>query len=186
MILLQIIQNAVAGLQSSREPTLHFFLSLSALATGYSSHQVQACIQNNHVLHTLLLSHALTSLLLSRSLRPESEEHLVIQSQKCTKSHSRTFSLTVPRRWNDLPTPTLNASRKTIHLCFHFFLFTPCSSLYFSERCWKHCINSTSCILLPIYDDKSRIPHFFRSLRTKASAKWINIYVNAVFWSHKI
>ncbi len=41
----------------------------------------------------------------SRSLRSASEQHLVVPSQRGSKSLSRTFSFTVPGWWNDLPTP---------------------------------------------------------------------------------
>ncbi len=39
----------------------------------------------------------------SRSLRSASERRLVVPSQRGSKSLSRTFSFTVPGRWNDLP-----------------------------------------------------------------------------------
>ncbi len=45
----------------------------------------------------------------SRSLRSASERRLVVLSQRGSKSLSRTFSFTVPGRWNDLPTPNRNA-----------------------------------------------------------------------------
>ncbi len=41
----------------------------------------------------------------SRSLRSASEHRLVVPSQRGTKSLSRTFSFTVPGRWNDPPPP---------------------------------------------------------------------------------
>ncbi len=41
----------------------------------------------------------------SRSLRSASERCLVVPSQRYSKSLSRTFSFTVPGRWNDLPPP---------------------------------------------------------------------------------
>ncbi len=41
----------------------------------------------------------------SRSLRSASERRLVVPSQRNSKSLSRTFSFTVPGRWNDLPPP---------------------------------------------------------------------------------
>ncbi len=41
----------------------------------------------------------------SRSLGSASERRLVVPSQRGSKSHSRTFSFTVPGRWNDLPIP---------------------------------------------------------------------------------
>ncbi len=42
----------------------------------------------------------------SRSLRSASERRLVVPSQRGSKSLSRTFSFTVPGRWNDLPPPS--------------------------------------------------------------------------------
>ncbi len=45
----------------------------------------------------------------SRSLRSMSERHLVVPSQRSTKSLSRTFSFTVPGWWNEPPTPTRKA-----------------------------------------------------------------------------
>ncbi len=41
----------------------------------------------------------------SRSLRSASERRFVVPSQRGSKSLSRTFSFTVPGRWNDLPPP---------------------------------------------------------------------------------
>ncbi len=60
----------------------------------------------------------------SRSLRSASERRLVVPSQRGTKSLSRTFSFTVPGRWNELPTPIQNAESLTIfkqHLKTHLF-----------------------------------------------------------------
>ncbi len=45
----------------------------------------------------------------SRSLGSASERHLVVPSQRGSKSLSRTFSFTVPGWWNDLPTPIWSA-----------------------------------------------------------------------------
>ncbi len=50
----------------------------------------------------------------SRSLRSASERRLVVPSQRGSKSLSRTFSFTVPGRWNDLPTPIRNAGSLSI------------------------------------------------------------------------
>ncbi|KAI2668556.1 hypothetical protein H4Q32_005298 [Labeo rohita] len=49
----------------------------------------------------------------SRSLRSTSERHLVVPSQRGTKSLYRTFSCTIPGWWNDLPTPNQNADSLT-------------------------------------------------------------------------
>ncbi len=64
----------------------------------------------------------------SRSLRSASERCLVVPSQRGSKSLSRTFSFTVPGRWNDLPTPIRNAGSLSIfkqqlktHLFQHYF-----------------------------------------------------------------
>ncbi len=45
----------------------------------------------------------------SRSLRSASERRLTVLSQRDSKSLSRTFSFTVPGRWNDLPPPPSGA-----------------------------------------------------------------------------
>ncbi len=50
----------------------------------------------------------------SRSLRSASERRLVVPSQRDSKSLSRTFSFTVPGRWNDLPTPIRNTGSLSI------------------------------------------------------------------------
>ncbi len=50
----------------------------------------------------------------SRSLRSASERRLVVPSQRGSKSLSRTFSFTIPGRWNDLPTPIRNAGSLSI------------------------------------------------------------------------
>ncbi len=50
----------------------------------------------------------------SRSLRSASERRLVVPSQRGSKSLSRTFSFTVPGRWNDLPTAIRNTGSLSI------------------------------------------------------------------------
>ncbi len=60
----------------------------------------------------------------SRSLRSVSERRLVVPSQRGTESLSRTFSITVPGWWNELPTLIRNAGSLTIfkrHLKAHLF-----------------------------------------------------------------
>ncbi len=60
----------------------------------------------------------------SISLRSTSEGCLMVQSQRGTKSLSRTFSFTVSGWWNELPTPIQNAESLTIfkrHLKTHLF-----------------------------------------------------------------
>ncbi len=86
----------------------------------------------------------------SRSLRSASERHLVVPSQRGTKSLSRTFSFTVPGRWNELH----------------------------SEQCLEICITSTSCVCLPLYKVLLIVFLNCKSLWIKASAKWINANVN--------
>ncbi len=65
----------------------------------------------------------------SRSLRSASERRLVVPSQRGSKSLSRTFSFTVPGRWNDLPTPIRNAGSLSI---FKQQLKTHLFQLYFT------------------------------------------------------
>ncbi len=107
---LQMIQNAAARLVFNEPKRAHvtpLFVSLHWLP-------VAARIQ----FKTLMLAYRTTtgsaptyfhSLLRiyipSRSLRSASERRLVVPSQRGSKSLSRTFSFTVPGRWNDLPTP---------------------------------------------------------------------------------
>ncbi len=50
----------------------------------------------------------------SRSLRSKGERRLMVPSQRGTKSLSRTFSFTVPGRWNELPTAIWNYESLTI------------------------------------------------------------------------
>ncbi len=111
---LQMIQNAAARLVFNEPKRAHvtpLFVSLHWLP-------VAARIQ----FKTLMLAYRTTtgsaptyfhSLLRtyipSRSLRSASERRLVVPSQRGSKSLSRTFSFTVPGRWNDLPTPIRNA-----------------------------------------------------------------------------
>ncbi len=111
---LQMIQNAAARLVFNEPKRAHvtpLFVSLHWLP-------VAARIQ----FKTLMLAYRTTtgsaptyfhSLLRiyipSRSLRSASERRLVVPSQRGSKSLSRTFSFTVPGRWNDLPTHIRNA-----------------------------------------------------------------------------
>ncbi len=59
--------------------------------------------------HTLI-----TIYIPSRCLRSAGERHLVVPSQRGTKSLSRTFSFTVPGWWKELPTTIRNAESLTI------------------------------------------------------------------------
>ncbi len=71
-----------------------------------------------------LLPLTITNLHPSRSLRSAGERRLVVQSQRGTKSLSRTFSFTVSGWWNDIPTPIRNAESLTIfkrYLKTHLF-----------------------------------------------------------------
>ncbi len=56
---------------------------------------------------------------------------------------------------------------------FHMSLIPRCSSLYYSERCLKHCITSTSHVYLPLYNE-SLVFLIYKSYWIKASAKRIN------------
>ncbi len=116
---LQMIQNAAARLVFNEPKRTHvtsLFISLHWLP-------VAARIK----FKTLMLAYRTTtgsapsyfhSLLRiyipSRSLRSASERRLVVQSQRGSKSLSRTFSFTVPGWWNNLPTPIRNAGSLSI------------------------------------------------------------------------
>ncbi len=67
----------------------------------------------------------------SRSLRSASERRLVVPSQRGSKSHSRTFSFTIPGWWNDLPTPIRTAGSLSI---FKQQLKTPLFQLYLTSK----------------------------------------------------
>ncbi len=115
---------------SPKEPMLH--LSLSP-CTGY-------LLQPRIKLKTLMIAYRTTTIsapayfhsllqiyIPSRSLRSASERRLVVPSQRDSKSLSRTFSFTVPGRWNDLRTRIRNAGSLSIfkqqlktHLVRHY------------------------------------------------------------------
>ncbi len=134
----QMIQNAAARLVFNEPKRAHvtpLFVSLHWLP-------VAARIQ----FKTLMLAYRTTtgsapsyfhSLLRiyipSRSLRSASERRLVVPSQRGSKSLSRTFSFTVPGRWNDLPTPIRNAGSLKI---FKQQLKTNLFQLYLTT--WKN------------------------------------------------
>ncbi len=172
---LQMIQNAAAQLVFNEPKRAHvtpLFVSLHWLP-------VAARIQ----FKTLMLAYRTTtgsaptyfhSLLQihipSRSLRSASERRLVVPSQRGSKSLSRTFSFTVPGRWNDLPIPIRNAGslsifkqqlktlslsnlldylkKKTLSLSFYPSL----ASLYLFEQCLRLGLIGTSSVCLPLQD----------------------------------
>ncbi len=181
---LQMIQNAAARLVFNEPKRAHvtpLFVSLHWLP-------VAARIQ----FKTLMLAYRTTtgsaptyfhSLLRiyipSRSLRSASERHLVLPSQRGSKLLSRTFSFTVPGRWNDLPIPIRNAGSLSIfkqqlktHLFQHYLTlslkkksfpfsisssfslpFSPSlASLYLFERCLRLGVTCTSSVCLPLQD----------------------------------
>ncbi len=51
----------------------------------------------------LYLNSLLQTYVPSRSLHSASEQHIIVPSQRGTKSLSLTFTLTVPSLWNELP-----------------------------------------------------------------------------------
>ncbi len=128
-----------------------------------------------------LLPLTITNLHPSRSLRSASERRLVVPSQRGSKSLSRTFSFTVPGRWNDLPppphpdrwipvnlqAPTENSSLSTLldfilnkKKSFPFSIsssfslsFSPSlASLYLFEQCLRLGVIGTSSVCLPLQD----------------------------------
>ncbi len=112
---LQMIQNAAARLVFSEPKRAHvtpLFVSLhwlpvaarikfKTLMLGFRTTTGSAPTYFHSLLRTYIPS---------RSLRSASEQHLVVPSQRGSKSLSRTFSFTVPGRWNDLP-PTPHPER---------------------------------------------------------------------------
>ncbi len=104
---LQLIQNAAARLMFNEPKRTHvtpLFINLhwlpiaahikfKALMFAYRTTSGSAPLYLNSLLQTYS----------SRSLRSASERRIIVPSQRGTKSLSRTFSLTVPIWWNDLP-----------------------------------------------------------------------------------
>ncbi len=116
----------------------------------------------------------------SRSLRSASERRFMVPSQRGSKSLSRTFSFTIPGRWNDLLTHIRNAGSLTIfkqqlktHLFQHYLTssqknnnsfpfsisssfslpFSPSlASLYLFEQCLRLGVRGTSSVCLPLQD----------------------------------
>ncbi len=131
-----MIQNAAARLVFNEPKRAHvtpLFVSLHWLP-------VAARIQFN----TLMLAYRTTTgsaptyfhsllpiYIPSGSLRSASERRLVVPSQRGSKSLSRTFSFTVPGRWNDLPTPIRNAGSLSI---FKQQLKTHLFQLYLTKK----------------------------------------------------
>ncbi len=130
---LQLIQNATARLIFNEPKRTHvtpLFINLhwlpiaarikfKALMVAYKTTSGPAPLYLNSVLQTYVPS---------RSLRSASEQHIIVPSQRGTKSLSQTFSLTVPTWWNDLPNSIRAAESLSIfkkrlktHL-FHLYL----------------------------------------------------------------
>ncbi len=116
---LQMIQNAAARLvfnETKRAHVTPLFISLHWLP-------VAAHIQFKTLMFAYRTTtgsapsyfHSLLRIYIpSRSLRSASERRLVVLSQRGSKSLSRTFSFTIPRWWNDLPTPIQTAGSLSI------------------------------------------------------------------------
>ncbi len=137
----------------------------------------------------------------NKSVLKYQQYHLVAPSQRGTKSHSRTFSFTVPGWWNELPTLILNpwqfssdtwkliSSITWLHLkkkhkktlpFLNFALFSLNShhlARIGSEQCLEICITSTSYVCLPLYNVLLIVFFNCKSLWRKASAKLINVNV---------
>ncbi len=134
---LQMIQNAAAQLVFNEPKRAHvtpLFISLywlpvaarikfKTLMLAYRTTTGSAPAYFNSLLRIYIPS---------RSLRSASERRLVVPSQRGSKSLSRTFSITIPGWWNDLPTTIRNAGYLSVkqqlktHLFRHYFWL--CSS----------------------------------------------------------
>ncbi len=103
---------------SPKEPMLHLSLS------PYTGYQLQLA---SSLFKTLMLAYRTTTgsapsyfysrlriYIPSRSLRSASERRLVVPSQRGSKPLSRTFSFTVPGRWNAFPIHIWNAGSLSI------------------------------------------------------------------------
>ncbi len=111
---LQMIQNAAARLVFNEPKRAHvtpLFISLHWLPVA-ARIQFKTLMLCMHVETTTGSAHHLLPLTitnlhpLQKSWDLASERRLVVPSQRGSKSLSRTFSFTIPGRWNDLPTPS--------------------------------------------------------------------------------
>ncbi len=149
----------LAGLPSNRIKPLQMIQSVAALVFNkpkrahvtplfISLHWLPVAARISQLVQTSMLAYRTTtgsapaylhSLLRiyipSRSLRSASERRLVVPSQRGSKSLARTFSFTVPGRWNDLPTRIRNAGSLSIfkqqlktHFFRHYFIYFGTSS----------------------------------------------------------
>ncbi len=116
---LQIIQNAAARLVFNELIGAHvtpLFVSLNWLLVAARIKFKTLMLANRTTTGSApTYFHSLLRIYIpSRSLRSASERRLVVPSQRGSKSLSRTFSFTVPGRWNDLPTPIRTAGSLSI------------------------------------------------------------------------
>ncbi len=110
---LKMIQNAVAQLVFNEPKIAHvtpLFISLHWLpvAARIKFKTLMLAYRTTTGSATAYFHSLLRIYILSRSLRSASERHLVVPSQRGSKSLSRTFSFTVPGCWNDHPSPIRN------------------------------------------------------------------------------
>ncbi len=109
---LQMIQNAAARLVFNKPKRAHvtpLFISLHWLPVAARMFKTLMLAYRTTTGSAPSYFHSLLRIYIpSRSLRSASERRLVVPSQRGSKSLSRTFSFTVPGRWNDLPTPIRN------------------------------------------------------------------------------
>ncbi len=178
---LQMIQNAAAWLvfnEPNRAHVTPLFVSLHWLPVA--AHKTLMLAYRTTTGSAPTYFHSLLWIYIpSRSLRSASERRLVVPSQRGWKSLSRTFSFTVPGRWNDLPTPIRNAGSLSIfkqqlkthlfqlylthHKKTNYFPFSISSSFYLSfspslaslylfEQCLRLGVMGTSSVCLPLLD----------------------------------
>ncbi len=105
---LQLIQNAAARLIFNELKRTHItplFISLHWLpiAARIKFKPLMFAYRTTSGSAPLYLNSLLQTYITSRSLRSASERHIIVPSERGTKSLSLTFSLTVPIWWNDLP-----------------------------------------------------------------------------------
>ncbi len=136
---LQMIQNAAARLVFNEPKRAHvtpLFVSLHWLTVAARiKFKTLTIAYRTTTGSTPYYFHSLFRIYIpSRSLRSASERGLVVPSQRGSKSHSKTFSFTIPGWWNDLPTPIRNAGSLSIfkqQLKTHIFQHDLTSSYFF-------------------------------------------------------
>ncbi len=72
--------------------------------------------------------------------------------------------------------------KKTLHLSLYLYLL-PLLACTYLNNARKLGVTSTSSVCLPLQDESHYVFPYCRSLWIKASAKWLNVNVNVIYWT---